>query len=55
MNLDNFLSIIETAKTLKKDPETIRRWIRMNKIKYIKVGNKYYISKSEIYKIFEEK
>lgn len=42
------MTVQETAKYLKVDTETVRRWLREGKIPGSKVGRKWLISKLDI-------
>jgi excisionase family DNA binding protein len=42
------LTVPEAAKRLRKNPETIRRWIREGKLVATKIGNQHFIDEAEI-------
>jgi len=59
----DYLTVKETAKYLKKHPDTIRRWIREKKLRATKLAGKYgvyLVSRSDLLefmmtKVMEEK
>lgn len=48
LDLQNRLTVNEVAKKMGKNPETIRRWVREEKVKAIKLGNVFYIEKDSL-------
>ncbi len=46
--MENLLSIEETAAQLKTHPETIRRYIRENKLAGVKLGRSWRVRESDL-------
>lgn len=56
INLDDpLLTIGEVANLFKVAPYTVREWIKEEKFKATKIGNRWRIPKSEIVKFANEK
>ena len=52
---ENYLTLKEAGEMIKKNPETIRRWIKKRKIEGRKVGLYYYVKEIDLKKLFENK
>jgi excisionase family DNA binding protein len=42
------LSVLEAARRVRRDPETIRRWIRSGRLRAKRVGTQYVIEEREL-------
>jgi excisionase family DNA binding protein len=42
------LTVPEAAKRVRKDPETVRRWIRAGKLRSTKVGTQHLIDEGDL-------
>jgi excisionase family DNA binding protein len=42
------LTVPEAAKRARKDPETVRRWIRQGRLRAAKVGTQHVIEESDL-------
>lgn len=42
------LTVPEVAKRLRKNPETVRRWIREGKLAAQKIGNQHFVEENEV-------
>ena len=42
------LTVPEAARRVRKDPETVRRWIRTGRIKARKIGHQHFIEESDL-------
>ncbi len=42
------LTVVEVAKRLQKDPETVRRWIRSGKLRARKVGLQFLVDEADL-------
>jgi len=42
------LTVPEVAKRLRKNPETVRRWIREGKLPARKIGNQHFVEENEV-------
>lgn len=52
---DTLHTVKEVAEIFEVDPETVRRWIRRGKIKYVKVGERFIrIPRKEIERLMGE-
>jgi excisionase family DNA binding protein len=46
--MDNYLTVDETAKALKVEPNTVRKWLREGTIKGIKLGKSWRIAEAAL-------
>jgi excisionase family DNA binding protein len=53
-NLDNLLTPAEVAERLRNKERTVRRWVFLRKIDYVKVGGLVRIPEREVRRIIEE-
>lgn len=51
---DKLLTIAEAAERLRIRPRTVRRWVGLRKIEYVKAGKSVRISEIEIQRIIAE-
>jgi len=42
------LTVPEAARRIKRDPETVRRWIRSGRLKATKIGTQHVIDEDEL-------
>jgi excisionase family DNA binding protein len=42
------LSVPEAAKRVRRDPETVRRWIRSGKLRSKKIGTQHFIEEHDL-------
>jgi len=42
------LTVPETARRAKRDPETVRRWIRSGRLKATRIGTQYLIDEEDL-------
>jgi excisionase family DNA binding protein len=47
-------TVKEVATMLRRNPETIRRWLRVGRLKGIKVGKDYIIREKHIEELFRK-
>jgi excisionase family DNA binding protein len=47
------ITVPEAAKRARKDPETIRRWIRQGRLKAIKIGTQHVIEESDLEEVLD--
>jgi excisionase family DNA binding protein len=51
---DQLQTIDEAAQRLRLKPQTVRRWVFLRKVDYVKVGGAVRIPKSEIERVISE-
>jgi excisionase family DNA binding protein len=49
------LTVPEAARRTKRDPETVRRWIRSGRLRATKVGTQHLIDEDELARLTEMK
>jgi excisionase family DNA binding protein len=49
------LTVPEAARRTKRDPETVRRWIRSGRLKATKIGTQHLIDEDELARLTEMK
>ena len=49
------LTVPEAARRTKRDPETVRRWIRSGRLRATKVGTQHMIDEADLANVAEEK
>jgi len=49
------LTVPEAARRTKRDPETVRRWIRSGRLKATKIGTQHLIAEEELAVLTERK
>jgi excisionase family DNA binding protein len=49
------LTVPEAARRTKRDPETVRRWIRSGRLRATKVGTQHMIDEADLAGVAEEK
>jgi excisionase family DNA binding protein len=49
------LTVPEAARRTKRDPETVRRWIRSGRLKATKIGTQHLIDEDELARLTETK
>lgn len=42
------LTVPQAAKRVRRDPETVRRWIRSGKIRAQRIGNQHFIEEADL-------
>jgi excisionase family DNA binding protein len=52
---DEWLSVVEVAKNLKMDEETVRKWIRRRQLKAYKFGRDYRIRREDFEAFIRER
>ena len=48
------LTVPEAAKRVRRDPETVRRWIRAGKLASRKIGTQYFVDEMDIAALSDE-
>jgi excisionase family DNA binding protein len=49
------LTVPEAARRTKRDPETVRRWIRSGRLRATKIGTQHLIDEEELARLTEMK
>lgn len=49
------LTVPEAARRTKRDPETVRRWIRSGRLRATKIGTQHLIDEADLAEVTEEK
>lgn len=49
------LTVPEAARRTKRDPETVRRWIRSGRLRATKIGTQHMIDEADLAQVTEEK
>lgn len=49
------LTVPEAARRTKRDPETVRRWIRSGRLRATKIGTQHLIDEDELARLTEAK
>lgn len=49
------LTVPEAARRIRRDPETVRRWIRSGRLRATKVGTQHLIDEDELARLTEMK
>ncbi len=49
------LTVPEAARRTKRDPETVRRWIRSGRLRATKIGTQHMIDEADLAEVAEKK
>jgi excisionase family DNA binding protein len=49
------LTVPEAARRTKRDPETVRRWIRSGRLRATRIGTQHMIDEADLAEVIEEK
>ncbi len=49
------LTVPEAARRTKRDPETVRRWIRSGRLRATRIGTQHMIDEADLAEVVEEK
>ncbi len=49
------LTVPEAARRTKRDPETVRRWIRSGRLRATRIGTQHMIDEADLAEVTEEK
>jgi len=49
------LTVPEAARRTKRDPETVRRWIRSGRLRATRIGTQHMIDEADLAQVVEEK